>query len=201
MILCLFLRTFFPKVNSFLVLLSFLLRIGFSFSEDIKAVVLKTEYLYNPLAVDILEPRLEPRLSWILEATDQTKQNLSQKAYQILVATDKQSLAKNTGNLWDSKKVISDRNIHIKYNGFKLCSGERAYWVVRVWDQNDKPSQYSSVAFWDKGLSMNDWTAQWIGAPKDTQFKALQNLSDIDSKVKTIFIKVFINFIIDFTVN
>src|SRR5882724_9789002 len=184
-------------MKSFIVLLTFLLRIGFSFSEDIRAVELKTEYLFNPLAVDIPEPRL----SWLLEATDQLKHNLSQKAYQILVATDKESLAKNTGNLWDSKKVISDRNIHIKYNGLKLSSGERAYWVVRVWDQNDIPSQYSSVAFWDKGLDVNDWTAQWIGAPKDTQFKALQNLSDIDSKVKTIFIKVFINFIIDFTVN
>ena len=175
-------------MNSFIVLFCFLLRIGFSFSEDIKAVDLKTEYLYNPLAVDIPEPRL----SWLLEATDQAKHNLSQKAYQILVATDKQSLAKNTGNLWDSKKVISDRNIHIKYKGLKLSSGQRAYWVVRVWDQNDKPSQYSSVAFWDKGLAMNDWAAQWIGAPNDTQHKALQNLSDIDSKVKLSFHSIIV---------
>ena len=148
-------------------------------ASDISAVDLRCEYLINPLAVDIVNPRL----SWIFEANDHKKQNLTQKAYQILVAIDKQTLDKKIGNLWDSKKVLSQTNSHIKYNGIKLKSGQRAYWMVRVWDQNDTPSQYSSVAFWDKGMDENDWTAEWIGAPKDTQHKALKNLSEIDSKV------------------
>ena len=148
---------------------------------DITAVDLKVEYLRNPLAVDIPQPRLQ----WTLQATDPTKHDLSQKAYQILVATDRQSLDTNIGNLWDSKKVVSDRTTHIKYGGTPLKSGQRAYWKVNVWDQNDQVQLGTSepVNYWDKGVDINDWTAQWVGAPKGTQQKALQNLSDIDSKV------------------
>ncbi|CAG2177841.1 unnamed protein product, partial [Oppiella nova] len=148
---------------------------------DIIAVDLKVEYLRNPLAVDIPQPRLQ----WTLQATDPTKHDLSQKAYQILVATDRQSLDTNIGNLWDSKKVVSDRTTHIKYGGTPLKSGQRAYWKVNVWDQNDQVQNNSceSINYWDKGLDINDWTGQWIGAPVGTQQKALQNLSEIDSKV------------------
>ncbi|CAG2174921.1 unnamed protein product, partial [Oppiella nova] len=84
---------------------------------------------------------------------------------------------------WDTKKVMSDRTTHITYNGTKLSSGQRAYWVVRVWDQEDRQSDYSSVAFWDKGLDISDWTAEWVGAPNGTQHKALQNISEIDANV------------------
>ena len=150
-------------------------------SGDITAVDLKTEYLRNPLSVQ----SLEPRLSWTFKANDPSKQNLTQKAYEILVATDQQKLAQNAGDLWDSGKVMSDSNTHIRYSGKKLVSGQRAYWTVRVWDQSDKPSEYSSVAFWGQGLQITDWTAQWIGAPEGTQKNALQNLSDVDANVKS----------------
>ena len=153
-----------------------LISLSYSLS-DIRAVDLRCEYLINPLAVDLPHPRL----GWTFEA-DPNKQNLTQKAYQILVATTQEKLSKNVGDLWDTNKVLSDRNNHIKYNGAKLVSGLRAYWTVRVWDQNDQPSDYSSVAFFDNGIQ-NNWSAQWIGAPVGTQQKALQNVSDIDSKV------------------
>ena len=158
---------------------------------DISAVDLRVEYLRNPIAVDIPQPRLQ----WTLKATDPTKRDLSQKAYQILVATDPESLDKNIGNLWDSKKVVSDRSTHIKYGGTPLKSGQRAYWKVNVWDQNDQVQLGASGGpnFWDKGLDMNDWTAQYIGAPVGTQQKALQNISDIDSKVCGFNINVFNN--------
>ncbi|CAG2108671.1 unnamed protein product, partial [Medioppia subpectinata] len=148
---------------------------------DIQAVDLKVEYLVNPLAVDITQPRLQ----WTLQALNETKQNLSQKAYQILVATDRQSLDKNIGNLWDSKKVVSDRTNHIKYGGTPLKAGMRAYWKVNVWDQNDRvlDKHPGHIGFWDKGLDASDWTAQWIGAPKGTQQQALKNIADIDAKL------------------
>ena len=148
-------------------------------SADITPVDLKCEYLRNPSLVD--SPN--PRLGWTFKANDPKKQNLTQKAYQILVATDRQKLDKSVGDLWDTNKVVSDRNNHIRYEGKPLASRQTAYWKVKVWDQNDKPSEFSSVGFWGKGLEWNDWTAQWIGAPKGTQEKALVNLSDSDTKV------------------
>ena len=147
---------------------------------EIRPFHLKCEYLSNPLAVD--SPH--PRLSWELDGSIVPGlKNLTQKAYQILVASSLQKLESGVGDLWDTKKVLSDRNTHIKYNGLPLKSGQRAYWTVRVWDQKDVSSDISPIYFWDNGFKIEDWSAQWIGAPPGTQQKALQNISDIDSKV------------------
>jgi len=151
---------------------------------DIVAQDLKCEYLHNPLAIE----SAHPRLSWILKEVDPSKQNLSQKAYQILVASDKTLLDENKGDLWDSNKVLSNKNTHISYNGANLGPMKKAYWKVRVWDQNDAVSDYSSVAHWDRGLlSANDWmNALWIGAPKGTQENATKNVQAADSQVKSL---------------
>jgi alpha-L-rhamnosidase len=150
---------------------------------DIRPVDLRVEYLRNPLAVD--SPH--PRFSWTFEPTAPGLKNLSQKAYQILVSISVQNIESGVGDLWDSKKVLSDRNTHIKYNGLPLKSGQRAYWTARVWDQKDVPSDISTalIFFWDNGFKIDDWSAEWIGAPPGTQQKALQNISDIDSKVNS----------------
>jgi alpha-L-rhamnosidase len=147
---------------------------------DITANDLKCEYLINPLAIE--SPH--PRLSWTLKEVDSKKQNLTQKAYQILVSSDKSLLDSNKGDLWDTNKVLSNSNTHIAYNGVKLGSRNRSFWKVRVWDQNDSVSDYSSVAFWETGLiEENDWTAEWIGAPEGLQQNATHNVSATDSVV------------------
>ncbi|XP_054157560.1 alpha-L-rhamnosidase-like [Oppia nitens] len=146
-------------------------------NNDINPIDLKTEYLVNPLAVDVNEPRFQ----WTLVATDPLKHNLSQKAYQILVSNDEQSLAKNVGNLWDTGKVVSDQTNHIHYKGKTLNAGQRAYWKVKVWDQEDKESTFSTVAYW--GNALINWTAQWIGAPVGTQKNALKNIDEIDAQL------------------
>ena len=64
-------------------------------SADITPVDLKCEYLRNPSLVD--SPN--PRLGWTFKANDRKKQNLTQKAYQIVVATDRQKLDKSVGDL------------------------------------------------------------------------------------------------------
>jgi alpha-L-rhamnosidase len=155
------------------------IHISYSLS-DIKPVELKCEYLLNPLAVE--SPR--PRLSWILEENDPKKQNLSQKAYQIVVASTKALLDSNKGDLWDTNKVLSNKNAHISYNGVKLHSRQRAYWKVKVWDQNDSESEFSPDARWETGfIGPNDWTAHWIGAPNGMQANASQNILPADHEV------------------
>jgi len=148
---------------------------------DITPNQLKCEYLINPLAIETQHPRL----SWILEGTDASKQNLSQKAYQILVATDEKLLEKETADLWDTKKVFSNKSTHIPYNGLELKSRQNCFWKVRVWDQNDVMSELSSVAKWQMGLiGQNDWTAKWIGAEKGLQLGATKNLQEFDANVR-----------------
>ena len=126
---------------------------------------LKCEYLKNPLGIDVTSPRL----SWKIK-TD--KKNFKQKAYRILVATEKEKLNKDIGNLWDTGITNTNKSVQIKYAGKKLKSRQKVYWKVKVWDQIDNESNWSEVATWEMALiSKTDWKAKWIGIDEDKIFE------------------------------
>jgi alpha-L-rhamnosidase len=92
---------------------------------------LRCEYLNNPLGIDVLKPRL----SWVSEAGSQESEVRGQRqtAYQVLVASTPELLAKDKGDLWDSGKVEGDQSIQVEYVGKPLTSGMRCFWKVRGW--------------------------------------------------------------------
>lgn len=110
----------------------------------IRATHLRTEYLINPIGIDILAPRF----FWNVE--DAKKQT----AYQILVKTDHKCI-------WDSGKIISF-SMRAKYAGPILQSRQRLEWSITLWDEYGKPGEASS-AFFEMGLLQpSDWSANWI---------------------------------------
>ena len=118
---------------------------------------LRCEYLANPAGIDVPSPRL----SWQM---NDGRRGAAQFAYQILVADEAAKLEQGVGNLWDTGKVVSDTSIQIAYAGPALSSRAKAYWKVRVWDQDDRPSPWSEAATWSMGLlSPVDWQAKWVG--------------------------------------
>lgn len=120
---------------------------------------LRCEYKVNPLGVDIEKPRF----SWELESN---QRGISQSAYQVSVAFSPKKLDQNAADVWDSKKVASDKSIHIYYEGPALESNKKYYWKVRVWDQDGQVHE-SKPAFWTTGLfNEADWKAEWIGLDK-----------------------------------
>ena len=128
------------------------------------ATNLRCEYRENPLGIDVVKPRL----SWQVEDRGQRSEDRGQKqtAYQILVASSEELLAKDQGDLWDSGKVASDRSVAIPYGGPALESGRTGHWRVRVWDGQGAVSPWSKTARWTMGkLKPEDWSARWIGAP------------------------------------
>lgn len=66
-----------------------------------------------------------------------------QTAYQVLVATSEENIRNNTGDLWDSGKVVSGESINVQYNGRSLQSNAEYYWKVRTWNKQNKASPYS----------------------------------------------------------
>ncbi len=103
-----------------------------------KAIRLRTEYLKNPLGIDIRQPRL----MWNCEG------GVTQKAYQIVTEH------------WDSGRVES-ASMQAVYP-LELHSRERVRWRVRLWDENGVPGEWAE-AFFEMGLlSPDDWRAQWI---------------------------------------
>jgi alpha-L-rhamnosidase len=143
-------------------IISCFLLIAFGISNGaIKPTRLTTEYVANPLAINILKPRL----SWI-NTSDGDERGQVQTAWEIRVSATKKSLLDGVAELWKSGKVMSGESVNIVYNGAALVSDQKCWWQVRVWDKDGKMSDWSEPASWGMGLlNSGDWKASWIGSP------------------------------------
>ncbi len=103
-----------------------------------KAIRLRTEYLCDPIGIDIQKPRLH----WNCEG------GRKQTAYQIRCAQ------------WDSGKVASSAMQAVYPH--TLASREKITWRVRLWDEEDTPGDWSEATFEMGLLAADDWKAQWI---------------------------------------
>ena len=111
-----------------------------------RAIRLKTEYLTNPVGIDIVNPRL----SW--NCTDGKKQS----AYEICIRDELGT------EIWNSGKVSSARMTGISC-GIPLHSRDIRRWKVRLWDETDVPGPWSEEASFEVGLlHESDWRAAWI---------------------------------------
>jgi alpha-L-rhamnosidase len=118
---------------------------------------LRVEYLENPLALDVEHPRF----SWFLEGAGR---NRMQTAYQLIVSSTPEGLEKGIGDIWDSGKTASEATNQIEYAGKPLAFGQRYYWQVMSWDENDQPSAWSERAYFSMGmLNFSDWQGAFIG--------------------------------------
>jgi alpha-L-rhamnosidase len=121
---------------------------------------LRCENLVNPSGIDVLLPRL----SWYSESLQRDQK---QTAYNIIVSSSIKNLNADNGDLWDSKKVISDQSMNIIYGGKNFSSGMDCFWKVKIWDDKDNESNWSLPAKWSMGLlNKSDWKAEWIGLDK-----------------------------------
>jgi alpha-L-rhamnosidase len=131
---------------------------------------LKCEFIANPLGIDVKEPRF----NWQLRSE---QHGVKQIAYQILVASSLYKLNKDDGNIWNSKRVISDGSIQIKFDGKPLMSQQKYYWKVKVWDQNNTASPWSEVSTFEMALlKPSDWVAKWIGTKDPQKVKVRENI-------------------------
>lgn len=143
-------------MRTYLLLSLLLLTLAFGLNAQPTADHLRCEYLENPVGIDVDAPRF----SWWM--TDKAP-GARQTAYEIRVAKTIKELEKSKRNTWTSGKMASAQSNQIPYTGPALSSGERRYWQVRIWNQNDEVSAWSSPAFWETGLlQTSDWAAEWI---------------------------------------
>lgn len=111
-----------------------------------KVIHLRTEYLKEPLGLDITKPQFY----W------NCQDGVTQKAYQIIVHKEDGTL------LWDSGNVESSSMSHIIYAGKPLKSRDCVTWQVCLWDENDEAGEWSESRFEMGLLQESDWTAKWI---------------------------------------
>lgn len=109
------------------------------------AIRLKTEYLFDPLGIDIDRPRL----FWNCEG------GVTQTAYQIIAADDSGTV------LWDSGRVES-ASMRTQWGGAPVPARTAATWKIRLWDETGKAGNWAEAHF-EMGLPKGEpWTAQWI---------------------------------------
>lgn len=124
---------------------------------EIRISDLKIQHLENPVGIGASKPLF----SYLLHSD---RKDVRQSAWQILAASTPEKLDQNLGDLWDSGKRKGSRNFGIVYEGIALESRQRVFWKVKVWDEKDQESEWSSMAYWEMGLLKEaDWKGCWIG--------------------------------------
>ena len=107
-----------------------------------RAIRLKTEYLTNPIGIDIARPRL----FWNCE------DGIRQTAYEIYAADESGNL------LWSSGKVASS-SMRCSWDGKPVAPKAKVLWKIRLWDENDVCGPWSEATF-ETGI--DKWYGQWI---------------------------------------
>ena len=130
-----------------------------------KAINIKTEYLKNPLGIDIENPRI----MWNCEG------GVTQTAYQII--TDE----------WDSGKVESGSMRAVV--PVKFEKGKRVTFKIRLWDENDKEDEFSEENFFEYGIK--NWSAKWITGNYEVDKKGYEK----EKKIEKSFFLSGINFV------
>jgi alpha-L-rhamnosidase len=139
------------------ILFLFCLLATFISNGQILPVHLTTEMAENPLAV----VHNQPRFSWQLISKES---NSSQIGYQILVASSEEKLKEDFGDIWDSGRVNSEKNLQNSYNGSPLKNETKYFWKVKVWNQEGKISKWSKTAFFRTAPLESELNPVWIGA-------------------------------------
>jgi alpha-L-rhamnosidase len=105
---------------------------------------LTVEYIREPENTRINDSL--PEFGWIVP-----DEAISQKAYQVMVSSDKDQIKSNKGDIWDSGKVLSSKSINIEFDGKVLRENSKYFWKVRIWDRDNKLSEYSQVQVFRTG--------------------------------------------------
>lgn len=105
---------------------------------------LTVEYLHDPKGLKIIDSK--PEFSWILPA-----QAKIQKGYQVLVASSKDLIDKNIGDVWDSGNTRSKKSTDVELGGEPLKPNTTYFWRVRYFDADNRISEYSEAQQFSTG--------------------------------------------------
>ena len=109
-----------------------------------KVINLKTEYLLNPLGIDIVHPTL----TWNVSGDDIKFQKAFELAYTL--------------NGEEFKVSIETSSTHYQFEK-ELKSRDYVSWKIRVQNENGKWSDFSEEQYFSIGLlKKTDWSAKWI---------------------------------------
>ena len=125
---------------------------------------LKSEYLANPIGLDVKTPRF----TWKIK--DQ-RRGAFQKAYKISVGIDSIDVAAGNGSHWNTGKINSDHQL-VVYGGKALQAFHKYYWSLTVWDKNNKKVESDRLSSFEMGMmEARNWRGSWISDSRNIDKK------------------------------
>jgi arylsulfatase A-like enzyme len=128
---------------------------------------LTVETIRDPRFTKIIDSK--PEFGWVVP-----QGAVIQKAYQILVSSEKEKIENNIGDVWNSGIVRSSQSFNVEFGGGPLKENTSYFWKVRIFDADNRLSEYSVAqqfqtgAFGEKLTSHNWFQVERI---KPVQFK------------------------------
>ncbi len=126
---------------------------------------LVVEWIRKPEDVKILDSK--PEYGWVV-----SKGAVIQSAYQLLVASSKEMIDNNNGDIWDSGQVRGNTSSNVEHNGALLKEGGTYFWKVRIWDNDNRLSRYSESQSFKMGVY-----GQTITTPNSFQLDHIKPVS------------------------
>lgn len=114
---------------------------------------LTIEYIRDPRFTKIIDSK--PEFSWVVP-----KEAVIQKAYQILVSSKKELIDKNIGDVWNSGNVRSNQSTNVELGSEPLNPNTTYFWKVRIFDQDNRLSDYSEPQQFTTGVFGEKLTSQ-----------------------------------------
>ena len=116
---------------------------------------LTVETIRNPRFTKIIDSK--PEFSWVVP-----KGAGIQKAYQIMVSSEKEKIENNIGNVWNSGIVRSSQSFNVELGGEPLKENTSYFWKVRIFDADNRLSEYSVAQQFQTGtfgekLTSHNW--------------------------------------------
>lgn len=134
---------------------------------------LTCELLVEPSAVNAPNPRF----GWQITSN---QHHVLQLAYHIQVRCVLSSKV-----VWNSGKIRSSESQHVPYNGMPLLHGQLYRWRVRVWDNQQRRSQWSSWTHFRLAPDNETLSASWIGAIRAEEARIPIGVRFLSSEMRT----------------
>lgn len=116
------------------------------------------EYVANDsLSLQVAEIHSRrPKFSWQIFST---KNNTYQQKYRILVASSKELIDNDNGDVWDSGLVVDSSSVAVVYGGGALNPATLYYWKVMIVDDRGRKSDFSDVKGFVTANDLDDYTS------------------------------------------
>jgi alpha-L-rhamnosidase len=116
---------------------------------------LTVETIRDPRFTNIIDSK--PEFSWVVPQGAGI-----QKAYQILVSSEKEKIENNIGDVWNSGIVRSSQSFNVEFGGGQLMVNTSYFWKVRIFDADNRLSEYSAAQQFQTGefgekLTSHNW--------------------------------------------